>query len=107
MNPKRNQKKSNHKHSFFYNYTISKHREFKQQRNPKLVVDLLFKKKKKLKNRKKIKTQQAKQKILETRRVFQEFLPPLLRRKKKTRHALPISHKKNKKSFLSEHTAKY
>jgi len=48
LNPKRNQKKSNHKHSFFYNYTISKHREFKQQRNPKLVVDLLFKKKKKI-----------------------------------------------------------
>jgi len=97
LNPKRNQKKSNHKHSFFYNYTISKHREFKQQRNPKLVVDLLFKKKKKLKNRKKIKTQQAKQKILETRRVFQEFLPPLLRRKKKraTHCRFPIKKTKN------------
>jgi len=56
LNPKEEiKKKSNHKHSFFYNYTISKHREFKQQRTPKLVVDLLFKKKKKLKNRRKLK----------------------------------------------------
>jgi len=31
----------------FLQLPISKHREFKQQRTPKLVVDLLFKKKKK------------------------------------------------------------
>jgi len=36
---------------------------------------------------------------LKTRRVFQEFLPPLLRRKKKTRRAMPISHKKKQKIF--------
>jgi len=71
LNPlKEIKKKSNHKHSFFYNYTISKHREFKQQRTPKLVVDLLFKKKKKIEKSKKIKTQASK-KFLK-----QEFLPP-------------------------------
>jgi len=68
-------KKSNHKHSFFYNYTISKHREFKQQRTPKLVVDLLFKKKKKIeKSQKKFKKHTSKQKkFLKTRRIFKNF----------------------------------
>jgi hypothetical protein len=99
-------KKSNHKHSFFYNYTISKHREFKQQRTPKLVVDLLFKKKKKIeKSQKKFKKHTSKQKkILENKKNFQEFLPPLLRRKKKTRRALPISHKKKSKNLFCRST---
>jgi len=107
LNPKRNQKKSNHKHSFFYNYTISKHREFKQQRNPKLVVDLLFKKKKKLKNRRKLKEHKQAKKIFENKKSFSRIFFLLYSAVKKTRRALPISHKKNKKSFLSEHTAKY
>jgi len=81
LNPlKEIKKKSNHKHSFFYNYTISKHREFKQQRTPKLVVDLLFKKKKKkLKNRRKLK-HTSKQKIFENKKSFSRisssFTPP-------------------------------
>jgi len=50
-------KKNLRKLFFFYNYPISKHREFKQQRTPKLclVVDLLFKKiKERKKNEEKI-----------------------------------------------------
>lgn len=94
-------KKSNHKHSFFYNYTISKHREFKQQRTPKLVVDLLFKKKKKIeKSQKKFKKHTSKQKkILENKKNFQEFLPPLLRRKKKRAAHCRFPIKKNQKIF--------
>jgi len=57
LNPKEEIKRRNQiiTFVFLHNYTISKHREFKQQRTPKLVVDLLFKKKKKLKNRRKLK----------------------------------------------------
>jgi hypothetical protein len=51
-----------------------------------------------LKNQRKLKHKQSK-KSLENKKNFQEFLPPLLRRKKKTRRALPISHKKNQKIF--------
>jgi len=46
------------KHSFFYNYTLflSIVNSSSNERTPELVVDLLFKKKKKLKNRRKLKT---------------------------------------------------
>jgi len=50
------------KHSFFYNYTLflSIVNSSSNERTPELVVDLLFKKKKKLKNRRKLKTSKAK-----------------------------------------------
>jgi len=69
---------------------------------------LLFKKKKKLKNRKKIENTTSKsKKIFENKKSFSRIFFLLYSAVKKTRRALPISHKKNKKSFLSEHTAKY
>jgi len=85
------------KHSFFYNYTLflSIVNSSSNERTPELVVDLLFKKKKKIEKSKKIKN---KQRFL-IMKNFQEFLPKLLLRRKKTRRALPISHKKTQKIF--------
>jgi len=61
-----------------------------------------------LKNRKKIENTTSKsKKIFENKKSFSRIFFLLYSAVKKTRRALPISHKKNKKSFLSEHTAKY
>jgi len=67
---------------------------------------LLFKKKKKIEKSKKIKTHKQSKRFLKQEEFFKNFFL-LYSAVKKTRRALPISHKKNKKSFLSEHTAKY
>jgi len=63
---------------------------------------LLFKKKKKLKNRKKIENTTSKsKKIFENKKSFSRIFFLLYSAVKKTRHALPISQKNKTKNLFS------